>query len=143
MVPLLAVQLLVAAAGSMLDRPDLQVPPAKVCTGGVVFAECFGFNASDGTTALQVRAASTSRTPLQPGVDPAPNALPTFQCCTGCAGLLARAHDLGTERIGTAVGGATNLPALQQNRALRRGHARGGETRRVPREERLVIQRRV
>ena len=30
-------------------------PPAKVCTGGVVFAECFGFNATDGTAALQVR----------------------------------------------------------------------------------------
>ena len=30
-------------------------PPTKVCTGGVVFAECFGFNATDGTAALQVR----------------------------------------------------------------------------------------
>ena len=47
------VLLLVLPLGAALQCIHGAEPPAKVCTGGVVFAECFGFNATDGTAALQ------------------------------------------------------------------------------------------
>ena len=45
--------LLLVLLGAALQCIQGAEPPAKVCTGGVVFAECFGFNATDGTAALQ------------------------------------------------------------------------------------------
>ena len=45
--------LLLVLLGAALQYIQGAEPPIKMCTGGVVFAECFGFNATDGTAALQ------------------------------------------------------------------------------------------
>jgi spore germination protein YaaH len=63
MLPLLRAATAAGAVGAPADTVAAGMPPAKVCTGGVVFAECFGFNASDGTAALQVTSSGPSRVP--------------------------------------------------------------------------------
>ena len=45
--------LLLLSGATVAAAQGRQQPPMKACTGGVVFAECFGFNATDGTAALQ------------------------------------------------------------------------------------------
>ena len=63
MLPLLRAATAAGAVGAPADTDAAGMPPAKVCIGGVVFAECFGFNASDGTAALQVTSSGPSRVP--------------------------------------------------------------------------------
>ena len=63
MLPLLRAATAAGAVGAPADTVAAGMPPAKVCIGGVVFAECFGFNASDGTAALQVTSSGPSRVP--------------------------------------------------------------------------------